>query len=99
MRSIKWFTHSANYEVEWPSCANVSGRYEWVVDYNTNDDVLSGAGLSRNLALEVAVKAITDVVGVDCADEAVLERELTRVADDTYVIGRLCITLTDITTS
>ena len=99
MRDIKLVTHSANYAVDWSSCANMSGRYEWVVDYDANDDVLNGAELSRNLALEVAVKAITDVVGVDCADEGVLDRELTRVADDTYVTGQIRITLTNITTA
>lgn len=99
MRNIKLVTHSANYAVDWSSCANMSGRYDWVVDYDIEEEVLSGAELSRNLALEVAIKAITDVVGVDCADESVLERELIRVTDDTYVTGQIRITLTDITTA
>lgn len=99
MRNIKLVTHSANYAVDWSSCANMSGRYEWVVDYDTEEEVLIGAELSRNLALEVAIKAITDVVGVDCADESVLERELTRVTDDTYVFGKIRITLSNIITA
>lgn len=99
MRNIKLVTHSANYAVDWSSCAKMSGRYEWVVDYDTEEEALSGAELSRNLALEVAIKAITDVVGVDCVDESVLERELTRVADDTYVFGEIRITLSNIITA
>lgn len=91
--------HNADYAIKWSSCANMSGRYEWVVDYDASDEVLSGVELSRNLALEIAVKAITDFVGADCADESVLERDITRVAADTYVLGRIRITLNDITTA
>lgn len=99
MEDYRVVTHTARYEMEWHGIHQESGIYDWAVDYDERDGPLEGEELCRNLALTIILDVAKRLIGLDCVDDSIIDRSMTKISKSTYVVGNIRITLTDITTA
>lgn len=92
-------THSAEYVVDWPPYERKSAGYTWNTAYDPRDDILSGDELARELALNIVIETIERAVGAQCVNESDIDRHLSHLRQNTYVFGKIRITLSNIITA
>ena len=99
MCDFQIITHIARYSLDWSGVYQESGTYGWRVDYDERDGPLEGEELSRNLALTIVLDVAKRLIGLDCVDDSIIDRHMSKTDDDTYVAGNIRVILTDITTA
>lgn len=91
--------HSTDYVIDWPPFERKSDNYTWTTGYDPKDDILSGDELARELAFNIVIETIERAVGAQSVNEADIDRHLVRLRQNTYVFGRIHITLSNIVTA